>query len=660
MTSISPKQISNAATAIRVALDVLRRPAPVALADWADANFYMSAESSYAEGRWRTLPFQRVPMNLMGNDQVEELDLIKSARVGYSKMIMASVAYQVEHKKRNQIIYQPTDAAAGSFMKEHVQPMIRDVPAVRALASWYGKKHPNNTKDSKTFDNRRKLWLMGGTSAKNYREKSVDTVYMDELDGFDEDVEGEGRPDHLAIKRNEGSYFKKFVAGSTPTEETRSLIAARAKSAECLLRCHIPCHHCGHLQHLVFDNMRMLEEGDPNSTQYACEACGAFFTYQQSQEAQLDCIWRDPDTGLTTEDGLTFTDLDGNAVETPRHVALHVWSAYSPMTDWSRIMRDFLRRKANPAELKTWVNQTRGETWKEKGDTPDWERLYERTRGGEFQQNKVADWVCLITAGVDVQRSPGRLEVEIVGWGPGRRSQSIDYRVFAGDTSDLGPTGPWEELRKVIRSETWKHSSGVNLPVACTAVDSGDQTQTVYTFCREFAQPQVVPIKGQEHLTTIVGVPKPVDVNEGGRKLRRGVMLWPVGINLLKTELYSWLKLKRPTEESGEPLPAGWCDFPEYGETYFKGLCGEQLTRGKNRQGFTTWAWQKVYERNEPLDCRVYARAAAAIKGIDRWTDQDWQAIREQLGMVRQQKDPATSEEEERNGVRFRPSSFWS
>ena len=656
MTSISQKQISNAATSIRLALDVLIRPAPIALADWADANFYMSAESSYAEGPWRTLPFQRVPLNLMGNEQVEELDVFKSARVGYSKMIMASVAYQVEHKKRNQIIYQPTDASAGSFMKEHVQPMIRDVPAVRGLASWFGKKHPNNTRDSKTFDNRRKLWVMGGTSAKNYREKSADTVYMDELDGFDEDIEGEGRPDHLAGKRNEGSYFKKLICGSTPTEESRSLIASRAKTADCLLRCHIPCPHCSHYQHLVFDNLRMLEPGDPMTTQYACEECGAFFTYQQSQEVQTDCVWRDPDTGLTTQDGIEFTDIDGNPVDAPRHVAVHIWSAYSPMTDWSRIMRDFLARKGNPTELKTWVNQTRGETWKEKGDTPDWERLYERTRGTEYRQNVVADWVCLITMGVDVQRSPGRLELEVVGWGPGRRSQSIDYRVFPGDTSDLGPSGPWAELRKLISGATWQHSSGVHLPIACSAIDSGDQTQTVYTFCREFAQPQAVPIKGEQNLTTLIGIPKPVDVNERGRKLRRGVMLWGVGVNLLKTELYSWLKLKRPTEESGEPLPAGWCEFPEYGEEYFKGLCGEQLARRKNRAGYTVWQWEKIYERNEPLDCRVYARAAAAIKGIDRWTDDDWTALRESLGILKAKPEDGV---ETKHGVTFRKSDFW-
>jgi phage terminase large subunit GpA-like protein len=39
-------------------------------------------------------------------------------------------------------------------------------------------------------------------------------------------------------------------------------------------------------------------------------------------------------------------------------------------------------------------------------------------------------------------------------------------------------------------------------------------------------------------------------------------------------------------------------------------------------------------ERNEALDCRVYARAAAWIAGIDRWTERKWQELEKQLGIV--------------------------
>ena len=658
--SLSAKQITNCSNAIATALSVVRRPMPLPCSEWADRHFYMSPESSYVEGPWTTRPYQRVPLNLMGNDAVEELDIMKSARIGYTKMLMACMAYKAAHKKRNQIVYLPTDSAAGDFMKGHIETMLRDVAAMRPLCSWLGKKSPSNTRDNKVFDNRRQLWCLGGTSGKNFREKSVDDVYIDELDGFDENVDGkEGRPDHLARKRNEGSYFPKMVCGSTPTTEHKSLIYTRIQHADVLLRCYIPCPHCKEFQYLEFDQLQCIEPKNPATVEYFCKGCGASFDYATAQQVQEDCYYADKDSGVWTRNGLEFFTSDNKPRPAPRHVALHLWSAYSPFTTWEAIMRDFFLRKSNPVELQTWVNQTKGEPFRNRGQVPDWKRLYDRCRGSEFKRNELASWVSLITCGVDKQDN--RLELEVVGWGRGKRSQSIDYRVLVGDTMSQGAGTPWEALTRMIMSETWEHPSGARLPIAVTAIDSGDDTQTVYNYCRQFAQPQVVPIKGSDRQQTIVNIPKGVDVNERGKKIRRGVMLWTLGVSLLKAELYLLLRQDRPTEESGDPLPDGWCDFPEYSEEYFRMLCAEQLVTKKNRRGYNTHEWEKIRERNEALDCRNYARAAASIKGMDRWTDDDWTAIEGALGlMTRPAKATAGNDTQEVNGVVFRRrSSFW-
>lgn len=41
--------------------------------------------------------------------------------------------------------------------------------------------------------------------------------------------------------------------------------------------------------------------------------------------------------------------------------------------------------------------------------------------------------------------------------------------------------------------------------------------------------------------------------------------------------------------------------------------------------------WQKLRERNEALDCRVYARAAAWIVGADRWSEARWVDLEAQV-----------------------------
>jgi phage terminase large subunit GpA-like protein len=57
----------------------------------------------------------------------------------------------------------------------------------------------------------------------------------------------------------------------------------------------------------------------------------------------------------------------------------------------------------------------------------------------------------------------------------------------------------------------------------------------------------------------------------------------------------------------------------------------EQLVTVKNKRGFQRLEWQKLRERNEALDARVYARAAAWIIGVDRWSDDRWRSLESEL-----------------------------
>jgi phage terminase large subunit GpA-like protein len=88
----------------------------------------------------------------------------------------------------------------------------------------------------------------------------------------------------------------------------------------------------------------------------------------------------------------------------------------------------------------------------------------------------------------------------------------------------------------------------------------------------------------------------------------------------------------KPTEESGETYPAGFAHFPRYEEEYFRQLTAESLVKG---------AWVKdPNRRNEALDCRVYARAAAAIYGIDRFTERHWRELEAARPRVEIDPDP--------------------
>lgn len=65
----------------------------------------------------------------------------------------------------------------------------------------------------------------------------------------------------------------------------------------------------------------------------------------------------------------------------------------------------------------------------------------------------------------------------------------------------------------------------------------------------------MVVIKGDVRAPALVGHPSSIDVGPHGKRLRFGVKVWPVNGSMIKEELYRWLRLERPTEESGNPYP---------------------------------------------------------------------------------------------------------
>ncbi len=204
----------------------------------------MSAESSYNEGKWTTEPFQVAILNSMGNDLINVVNFIKSARIGYTKLLMANIGYKIQHKRRNVMMWSPTDPDAEDISKSHVNGMIRDVPVLGDLAPWFGRKHSDNTLDQKIFANRRTLWIRGGKASRNYREKSADEVIYDELSNFDESVEGEGAPITLGDKRLNGAIYPKSIRGSTPKRVGSRQIPKAAEESPYLLKFHINCPYC--------------------------------------------------------------------------------------------------------------------------------------------------------------------------------------------------------------------------------------------------------------------------------------------------------------------------------------------------------------------------------------------------------------------------------
>lgn len=590
-------------------------PPSLSLSEWADEHAMLSAESSAEIGRWRTIPYQKGIMDAITDRRFESVTVMKSARVGWTKMINHAVAYHMHQDPCTIMIVQPTNGDAEGYSQDEIAPMIRDTDVLTPLVADPRKRDGGNTRLLKMFPGG-SIRMVGADSPRGFRRVSVRFLAMDEVDGYAPTAGEEGDQIKLAIRRTEYFWNRKILAGSTPTLDSTSRIKRRFEMGN-QQHYFVPCPDCRHMQRLEWKNLRW-EKNKPETVKYHCEGCGVGIDYKHQRWMVENGEWRPL-----------------NPEADPAHASFHIWAAYSysPNARWDQLVKEWLESHKNIEERKTFINTVLGETYKGEGDAPDWKRLYEGRE--RYAMSTVQAGGLKLYCGVDVQKD--RLEAEIVAYGRNMESWSVDYRVIPGDTSQLsGPSSPWPELDRLL-DESFLHDSGEFLKISKMGVDSGYQTNTVYQWVRGHAASRVFALDGRDSYAMIIGQPKAVEVNVRGKRLRRGVKLWPVGTNRAKEELYGWLKQERPTKESGDKMPYGFCHFPEYGEEFFKGITAEEVVV-RLVKGFRRYQWEKVYERNEPIDCRVYARAVASLDGIDRYEKEEWDRLEEQLNTKKEDK----------------------
>jgi phage terminase large subunit GpA-like protein len=310
----------------------------------------------------------------------------------------------------------------------------------------------------------------------------------------------------------------------------------------------------------------------------------------------------------------------------------HVSSLYSPVgwRSWPSIAAAWEsacdKQSGSLAAIKTFKNTELGETWVEEGEAPDWQRLMERRE--LYPIGKIPSGGLMLVGGADIQKD--RIEVSVWAFGRGKESWLIEHRVLMGDTAR---DEVWSALRLMI-AETWTHASGAQLPLNRLGIDTGFATQETYAFIRSLKDARVMGMKGQGQGAALIGTPTAVDVSRQGKRLRRGIRVYPVAVGIAKLEFYNHLgKLPGVAEDGVTPVyPAGYVHLPMMDAEYLQQLCAEQLVTHRDRRGYAKREWQKLRERNEALDCYVYARAAATAAGLDRFEERHWQNLEASLG----------------------------
>jgi len=544
---------------------------------WADRYRKLPQVSSSESGQWRTdrFPFLReIMLVLSPESSYRTVVVMKGSQLGFTECALNMIMYDIQEKPCPILYVQKTIDAVKRFSKQRLQPSIDLCPEISKLVSPVISRDSSNTIQLKSFPGGI-LILGGANSAASLRSMPIQDLILDEEESYEDDIDEEGSPSDLAIKRTTNFPRRKIFRLSTPGMKETSKIEPLYLLGD-QRQYKIPCPGCGFYQVIYWRHIK-YDNDDPTSARFKCEECGGEFD-ENFKTVML-------------ENGYWEAKFPGRRI-----ASFHISALYSPVGfySWEDAVDDWLmcQEPHQINKLQVFINTTLAETFTQNYKQLSATGLLKRK---EVYDGDMPETVLVLTAGCDVQED--RIECEIIGWGAKQESWSIDYVVLMGDTES---TFVWEQLDQYLL-RTWKHPKGIEMNLACVGVDSGHRAKVVYNFCKSRFHRRIFPVKGKSGWGQGY-IRRPKKPNE------HGVMLFLIFVDEIKSKIYSYLKLKAPGP--------GYCHFPVkdvYDKNYFKSLTSEKLVT-KHERGKKRLLWElPAGHRNEALDCRCYGLAALNI-----------------------------------------------
>lgn len=510
-----------------------------------------------------------------------------------TEVLVNAVQYWAHTDPSAMMLVWPDEDSGKEYMTTRFDPAFAKSHEISPLLSKSDKRgDPKSTLTRRLFPGGY-LVISSGHSATSVSSHPARRTLADEIDKYPDSTGKDGSPLKQIEARSKNYWNAKRVWTGTPSEAGSSAIA-RMYEDSTKDQYWVPCWHCGEYQVLDFyANVKYdwleFDESDPDSNTY------------DPDSARLECIHCNK---VMDEGGKSVMLAAGQwRSRNPDHKkkGFHISRLYNPWEEVTEIAADHRDCKGDMQATKVFYNLTLGEEfYQDKNLAPRYDALMARR---EPFGSVLPAGILRITVGVDVQEDT--LVYEVVGWGEGKRSWSLDYGRIQGDTSM--PTAEcWKELKEVLGTTHTRADDAV-LRIRLVFVDSGYRTDTVYEFCAANQDLNVQPVKG------LTGEDRPI-VSQSDKKVKSKVTkhkpltLYQIGDHQAKEQLYSQLKISE--------VGPGYCHFPvEREDRYFKQLTAEVLQKVKRRGREKRNFYLPDGKKNDALDARKYALAALENTG---------------------------------------------
>jgi len=195
------------------------RPDPLlTISQWADKYRFLSQRASAEHGQWRTerTPYLREIMDCLSpSSMIERVVFMKGAQIGGTECGNNWIGYVIHQAPGPMMAVQPTVEMAKRNSKQRIDPLIEESDVLRAIVQSPRARDSGNTVLSKEFAGG-VLVMTGANSAVGLRSMAARYLFLDEVDAYPGDVEGEGDPINLAMARTRTFARRKVFICSTP------------------------------------------------------------------------------------------------------------------------------------------------------------------------------------------------------------------------------------------------------------------------------------------------------------------------------------------------------------------------------------------------------------------------------------------------------------
>lgn len=525
----------------------------------------------------------RAIMDAVTDPAIREVVLCAGVQLGKTELLLNTICYYMLAEPAPILLVEPSEDLYSDIGCDRVDSMIAASPELRPLFGLAEDKQKSRKTGRLKIGVKRFhggfLKLASAASPTDLKSRPIRVVLCDEVDTFP--PRPDGNAVDMAIGRATNFIDSKVLITSSPGALQSSEVWRRL-GASTRYEYRIPCPCCGVESPWSWRLVKWdrLESGDADSAtaRMECPSCGGVI--RGSGAAPWSLLNRGRWVCVS--------------VGSPSKVGFHLPGLYSPWKPLREIVDEFVAANhlRDIDRLRTFIQDRLAEPWDER--EPAWHDRSDETVVSRFEAEPEHSTIRFLTAGVDVQRD--RVEISVWGFGANMESWAISHTMIPGDPLSASL---WARVREFLLTPITLRDGRTGV-IYAACVDSGDgySTQAVYIFCAPLEKRRVVAVKGVGG-DRIPMIPPPTKTTTLRSPLYR------LGVDRIKQVIYDRINIRTvgpgyvhiPESLSGEYWAQLTAEYPE-----------TVIERGK-----TVTKWRKSRERNEALDCAVYALAAYEI-----------------------------------------------